>query len=257
MAILEDKKLLITGVLTDDSLAFNVAALALHEGAEVILTGAGRGYSITKRVAKKLKADVDVLELDVTVPSQADQVAKEIEQKWGKLDGVLHAIGYAPEKCLGKGILEADWNDVKVAIEISSYSLKLLAKAFQSLLKKSASPSIIGLDFDASKAWPTYDWMGIAKASLESLTRYLARDLGKDNIRVNLIAAGPFKTVAAKSIPNFVKFEDAWQDRSPLGWDVTDSSSVAKACVALFSDWFPMTTGEIIHVDGGFHAVGA
>jgi enoyl-[acyl-carrier protein] reductase I len=254
--LLEGKHILVTGVLTDDSLAFGVARLAQEQGAEVILTGAGRGLSLTRRIARKLPDPPDVLELDVTVPEQVGQVAEEVASRWGKLDGLLHSIGFAPENCLGGGFLDAGWDDVKVAIEISAYSLKLLAAGFRDLLRSAGGASVVGLDFDASVAWPGYDWMGVAKAALESTARYLARDLGADAIRINLVAAGPIKTMAAKSIPGFSRFEEVWDDRSPLGWSVTDSTPVARACVALLSDWFPATTGEILHVDGGYHAMG-
>jgi enoyl-[acyl-carrier protein] reductase I len=254
--LLEGKHILVTGVLTDDSLAFGVAHLAQEQGAEVILTGAGRGLSLTRRIARKLPDPPDVLELDVTVPEQVGQVAEEVASRWGKLDGLLHSIGFAPENCLGGGFLDAGWDDVKVAIEISAYSLKLLAAGFRDLLRSAGGASVVGLDFDASVAWPGYDWMGVAKAALESTARYLARDLGADAIRINLVAAGPIKTMAAKSIPGFSRFEEVWDDRSPLGWSVTDSTPVARACVALLSDWFPATTGEILHVDGGYHAMG-
>lgn len=254
--LLEGKRILITGVLTDDSLAYAVAELAQKEGAEIVLTGAGRGLSLTKRVARHLPSPPDVLELDVTAEGQAEAVAEDLQSRWGALDGVLHSIGFAPASCLGQGILEAGWDDVKVAIEVSAFSLKLLAKAFRPLMQAAGGGSVVALDFDATVAWPGYDWMGVAKAALESSTRYLARDLGPDRIRVNLIAAGPIKTMAARSIPGFSAFENAWDGRAPLGWSVTDPEPVAKACVALFSDLFPATTGEMIHVDGGFHAVG-
>ena len=258
MGILEGKHILVTGVLTDASLAFSVARLACEQGAEVALTGAGRGLSLTRRVARKLPGEVEVYELDVTVPEHADQVAAAVAANWGHLDGLVHAIGFAPPDCLGDGVLRAGWSDVAIAIEISTYSLKLLAGAFAPLLERSTgSASIVGLDFDATVAWPGYDWMGVAKAGLESLSRYLARDLGPRRIRVNLVAAGPVRTLAAKSIPGFSRFEDVWDERAPLGWDVNDSEAVAQACVALLSDWFPRTTGEIVHVDGGFHATGA
>ncbi len=257
MGILEGKRILVTGVLTDDSLAYGVARLALEQGAEVALTGFGRGLSLTARVARKLPSSVEVYELDATVEEQADRVAHELEQRWGALDGVVHAIGYAPDSCLGSGMLPASWKDVSVALEVSTFSLKVLAAAFAPLLARAShGGSIVGLDFDATVAWPGYDWMGVAKAALESLARYLARDLGPSRIRVNLIAAGPISTVAARSIPSFETFEGVWDDRAPLGWDVKDSEAVAQACVALLSDWFPRTTGEIIHVDGGFHSTG-
>jgi enoyl-[acyl-carrier protein] reductase I len=254
--LLEGKRILVTGVLTDDSLAYGVASLAQEQGAELVLTGAGRGLSLTRRVARHLPHPPDVLELDVTVPDHVAAVASDLRQRWGALDGALHAIGFAPPSCLGGGFLEAGWDDVKVTMEISAFSLKVLAAGLRPLLIEAGGGSIVALDFDATVAWPGYDWMGVAKAALESTARYLARDLGPDRIRVNLVAAGPVRTMAAKSIPGFKSFEDAWDGRAPLGWSVVDSSPVARACVALLSDWFPATTGEMIHVDGGFHAMG-
>jgi enoyl-[acyl-carrier protein] reductase I len=254
--LLEGKRILVTGVLTDDSLAYAVAELAQHEGADIVLTGAGRGLSLTRRVARRLSGPPDVLELDVTNPEHMDTVAAELQERWGALDGALHSIGFAPASCLGGGFLDAPWDDVKVALEISTFSLKLLASGLRPLLQAAGGGSIVGLDFDATVAWPGYDWMGVAKAALESTSRYLARELGPDRIRVNLVAAGPVKTMAAKSIPGFALFEEAWDGRSPLGWSVTDPTPVARACVALLSDWFPATTGEMVHVDGGFHAMG-
>ncbi len=257
MQILENKKILITGVLTESSLAFEIAKQAQNEGAEIILTGAGRGLSLTKRSAKKLVKEPQVLELDVTKPEQLNAAATELSQIWDRLDGIVHSIGFAPADCLGGDILKANWQDVSTALEISTYSLKALAQYFLPLLRLSESSSIVGLDFDATVAWPGYDWMGVAKAALESLTRYLARDLAKDKTRINLIAAGPIRTTAARSIPGFENFEEVWDKRAPLGWDIKDSLPVAKATVALLSDLFPATTGEIIHVDGGYHAIGA
>jgi enoyl ACP reductase len=257
MGILAGKRILITGVLTDASLAFGVAAKAQQEGAEIVLTGAGRALSLTERTARKLPQPADVLELDVTQPGHFETVTADLERRWGSVDGVLHAIGFAPPACLGGGFLDAGWDDVSVALQVSAYSLKALAVALRPLLAAAGGGSVVGLDFDARVAWPAYDWMGVAKAALESTARYLARELGPDEIRVNLVAAGPIKTMAAKSIPGFSQFEDVWDQRAPLGWDVTDSDPVARACVALLSDWFPRTTGEMIHVDGGFHAVGA
>jgi len=254
--LLAGKRLLITGVLTDDSLAFGVAELAQREGARIVLTGAGRGLSLTRRVARKLPDPPDVLELDVTVADHLDAVADDLERRWGGLDGVLHAIGFAPASCLGGGFLDAPWEDVSVALHISTFSLKALTAAMLPLLRAAGGGSVVGLDFDATRAWPSYDWMGVAKAGLESTARYLAKEVGPDKVRVNLVAAGPMRTVAAKSIKGFGAFEEAWQARAPLGWDIGDSSSVAKACAVLLSDWLPMTTGEIIHVDGGYHAMG-
>jgi enoyl-[acyl-carrier protein] reductase I len=257
MGILEGKRILVTGVLTDASLAFAVAQLAQAEGAELVLTGAARGLSITQRTARKLEAPADVLELDVTDASQFDALATELDRRWGGLDGVLHAIGFAPPDCLGGDVMRAGWDDVAVALQISAYSLKPLTQSLLPLLREAGGGSVVALDFDARVAWPVYDWMGVAKAALESLARYLARDVGSAGVRVNLVAAGPARTLAAKSIPGFDRFEAVWSERAPLGWDVTDTKAVARACVALLSDWFPMTTGEILHVDGGFHAIGA
>lgn len=246
-----------TGVLTDASLAFAVARLAQEQGAEIVLSGAGRGLSLTRRTARKLPEPVDVIEMDVTVPAEVQAAAALVEDRWGRLDGLVHAIGYAPPSCLGGDIFQATWQDVAIALEVSTYSLKALAGAFRPLLAATGGGSVVGLDFDARVAWPAYDWMGVAKAGLESLARYLARDLGADRTRVNLVAAGPVRTMAAKSIPGFAEFEETWSKRAPLGWDVRDAEPVARACVALLSDWFPLTTGEMVHVDGGLHAMGA
>jgi enoyl-[acyl-carrier protein] reductase I len=255
MSLLDGKRILVTGVLTDASLAFGVARLAQEQGAEVILTGAGRGLSLTQRTARKLPQPAEVLELDVTSSEHVVAVRDAIGERWGRVDGALHAIGFAPPSCLGGGFMEAPWEDVSVALQISAYSLKTLAEVV--VPHMSEGGSIVGLDFDNStQAWPAYDWMGVAKAALESTSRYLARDLGAQGVRVNLVAAGPVRTLAARSIPGFSVFEDVWDERSPLGWDVkADADAVARSCVALLSDWFPKTTGEIVHVDGGFHAV--
>jgi enoyl-[acyl-carrier protein] reductase I len=255
MGILEGKKIVITGVLTDSSLAFSVARIALEEGADIILTGAGRGLSLTRRTARKLGEGIEVLELDVTQEEHVLDVQRAVADRWGRVDGVLHAIGFAPATCLGDDFFAAPWEDVATAMHVSTYSLKVLADAFVPLMDKGGS--IVGLDFDNQQAWPAYNWMGVAKSALQSLSRYLARELGPKGVRCNLVAAGPIKTVAAKSIPGFALFEDTWDGRAPLGWDVQDAIPVARACVALLSDWFPSTTGEIVHVDGGYHAVGA
>ncbi len=255
MPLLAGKRILVTGVLTDASLAFAVARLAQSEGAEIVLTGAGRGLSLTTRTARKLPHPVEVLELDVANAEHAVAVRTHLEQTWGRIDGALHAIGFAPQSCLGGNFMGAPWEDVAMAMQISAYSLKTIAEICAPLMTQGGS--IVGLDFDASVAWPAYDWMGVCKAAFESTSRYLARDLGPKQIRVNLVAAGPIKTMAAKSIPGFTAFEDAWAPRAPLGWDVRNPEPVARSCVALLSDWFPATTGEIIHVDGGYHAIGA
>ena len=255
MGLLDGKKIVITGVLTDASLAFGVARLAREEGAEIVLTGAGRALKLTERTARKLGEGIDVFELDVTVPEHGVAVREALDAKWAHVDGVLHAIGFAPEACLGDDFLGATWDDVAIAMHVSAYSLKALADAFLPLMGPGGS--FVGLDFDNRQAWPAYNWMGVAKSALQSVSRYLAKEVGPQGIRSNLVAAGPIKTMAAKSIPGFALFEDTWDVRAPLGWDVGDSEPVAKACIALLSDWFPATTGEIIHVDGGYHAMGA
>lgn len=255
MGILSGKNIVITGVLTDASLAFGVAQLAQQEGATIVLTGAGRGLSITQRAAKKLQTPVEVVELDVTVDEHTVKARNEVKKIMPRVDGVLHSIGFAPAACLGEDFMAASWQDVSIAMQISAYSLKTLADAFVPLM--TSGGSIVGLDFDNTVSWPAYNWMGVAKSALESTNRYLAKALGPKNIRCNLVAAGPIRTMAAKSIPSFGAFEDIWSDRAPLGWNVNDSSSVARSTVALLSDWFPATTGEIIHVDGGFHSTGA
>jgi enoyl-[acyl-carrier protein] reductase I len=255
MAILAGKNILVTGVLTDGSIAFHVAKIAQEQGARVILTGFGRALSLTTRIAGRLPELPPIIELDVTNQSHLDGLADEIRKHVPHLDGVVHSIGFAPEAALGGNFLNTAWEDVATAVEVSAYSLKSLSLACRPTFTGGAS--IVGLDFDASVAWPKYDWMGVAKAALESTSRYLARDLGSENIRVNLVAAGPIRTMAAKSIPGFDEFEKVWNDRSPLEWDVNDPQPAAKAVVALLSDWFPKTTGEIVHVDGGLHAMGA
>ena len=253
MGLLDGKRLLITGVITDASIAFSIARLAQQEGATVVLTGFGR-LSLVERVARKLPQPPPVVELDVANPDHLASLADRVREHVDGLDGVVHAIGFAPASCLGGGFLDAPWNDVSTALEVSAYSLKSLAVAALPLL--GAGASIVGLDFDARVAWPAYDWMGVAKAALESTSRYLARELGPRGVRVNLVAAGPIRTMAAKSIPGFSTFEDAWHDRAPLGWDNADAVPVARSTLALLSDWFPATTGELVHVDGGFHAMG-
>ena len=257
MGILDGKNIVVTGVLTDASLAYAVARVARQEGANLVLTGAGRGLSLTKRTARKLPAgdEIPVFEFDVTDASHADAVRQAVAAHWDRVDGVLHAIGFAPQTLLGDNFMGATWDDVAVALHISTYSLKVLADAFVPLM--TVGGSIVGLDFDNSVTFPAYNWMGVAKSALQSLNRYLARELGPSGIRCNLVAAGPVRTMAAKSIPGFAQFEDIWDERAPLGWDINDPQPVAKACVALFSDWFPATTGEIVHVDGGFHSTGA
>ena len=255
MGLLEGKKIVVTGVLMESSLAFRVAQLAQREGATVVLTGAGRGLSLTQRTARKLDSAVDVFEFDVTVADHVESAREQVRGSLGTVDGVVHSIGFAPETCLGDDFMAPQWSDVSIAMQISAYSLKTLAEAFLPLMPSGSA--IVGMDFDNTVAWPAYNWMGVAKAALESTSRYLAKELGPRGIRCNLVAAGPIRTMAAKSIPGFKKFEDVWDDRAPLGWDVNNSEPVARTTIAMLSDWFPATTGEIIHVDGGYHAMGA
>ncbi len=255
MGILNGRSVLVTGVLTDQSIAFHIARLCQQEGASVILTSFGRALSLTTRVASRLPSPVETVELDVTDREHLATLADRLRPHTDCIDGVVHSIGFAPEAALGGNFLNTEWADVATAVEVSAYSLKSLTMACLPLMDRGGS--VVGLDFDATVAWPTYDWMGVAKAALESTSRYLARDLGSRGIRVNLVAAGPIRTMAAKSIPGFAEFEEVWKERAPLGWDLTNPEPAARACVALLSDWFPATTGEIVHVDGGVHSQGA
>ena len=252
MGILEGKKLLVTGVLMDSSIAFHVAKLAQQEGAQVVLTSFGRTMKITQTIAKRLPRTPPVVELDVTDQEHLDSLAERLTEHVDSLDGVLHSIGFAPQGAFN--FLEGTWEDVATAMHASAYSLKALSVAALPLMTHGGS--IVGLTFDAKYAWPVYDWMGVAKAAFESTSRYCARDLGPRGVRVNLVAAGPIGTTAAKSIPGFETLAGSWSERAPLGWDRADPVPSAKACVALLSDWFPATTGEIVHVDGGVHAMG-
>ena len=250
--MLTGKTFLITGVLMESSIAFHVAKIAQEQGAQVILTSFGRTMKITRTIAKRLPQEAPVIELDVTSEEDLAALADRIGEHAERLDGVLHSIGFAPEGAFT--FLDATWEDVGTAVHVSAYSLKALAVA--ALPRMTEGGSIVGLTFDASYAWPVYDWMGVAKAAFESTNRYLARDLGPKGVRCNLVAAGPIRTTAAKSIPGFETFENSWDDRAPVGWDVNDPVPTAKACTMLLSDWFPATTGEILHVDGGVHAMG-
>jgi meromycolic acid enoyl-[acyl-carrier-protein] reductase len=253
MGILAGKRVVVTGVLTDSSIAFHVAKVAQQEGATVVLTGYGR-LSLVERIAKRLPDPPPVLELDVTDSGHLGSLAERLSGHVDRLDGVVHAVAFAPQEAMGGNFLNTCWEDVATAVQVSAFSLKSLAMAALPLMD--GGGSIVGLDFDASVAWPGYDWMGVAKAGLESCARYLARDLGGKGIRVNLVSAGPLRTMAAKSIPGFDRFEGLWGERAPLGWNITDPGPAARACVALLSDWFPATTGEIVHADGGAHAMG-
>jgi len=255
--LLEGKKLLITGVLTDDSIAWHVARIVQQEGAEIVATGFGRGMRLTERSVRRLPEPCDVLELDINDPAHVGALTADLTDRWGKIDGALHAIAFAPADALGGNFLNTPVESAQIAFVTSAFSYKTLAVALLPLMKKAGGGSLVALNFDNTQAWPAYDWMGVAKSALESVTRYLARDLGPDGIRANAVSAGPLGTVAAKSIPGFDKFDEVWRERSPLVWDATDPEPVARMVAVLLSDWAPMTTGEIVHVDGGFHAVAA
>jgi enoyl-[acyl-carrier protein] reductase I len=255
VGILEGKKILVTGVLTEASIAFTAARLAQEEGAEVLLSSFGRMLPITQKIAERLPKPVQVIELDATNQEHLDALADNVKQHLGSLDGVVHAIAFAPQTALGGNFMETPWSDVATAVEVSAYSLKSITTACLPVLNNPSS--VVGLTFDATVSWPVYDWMGVAKAAFESTARYLARYLGDKGIRVNLVSAGPLRTTAAKGIPGFATMEELWTDRAPLGWDLTDTEAAARGLVALLSDWFPATTGEMIHVDGGLHSTGA
>jgi enoyl-[acyl-carrier protein] reductase I len=254
--MLDGKRLLVTGVVTRHSIAWAVAERAQRAGAEIVLTGFGRGRRMTERAARALPEPPDVLELDVNEPADIVAVRDELDRRWGSLDGVLHAIAYAPPDALGGEFLTTPPDSAAQAFVTSAYSFKALAAGLRPLLA-TARGSVVGLDFDASSAWPGYDWMGVAKAGLESVSRYLARDLGPDGIRVNLVSAGPLETPAAGGIPGFDQLADRWSEQAPLGWDTGDPAAVAGAACFLLSDWCEATTGEILHVDGGYHAMAA
>jgi meromycolic acid enoyl-[acyl-carrier-protein] reductase len=256
MGLLDGKRLLVAGVTMDTSIGFAAAKVAQEEGATVLISNFGRALSITRRIAKRLPVEPPVLDLDVTDEEHLAGLADQVREHVDGLDGVVHSIAYGnPETLLGGKFLTGPWDDVATAVRVSAYSLMSLTQACRPLM--SAGSSVVGLTFDATVAWPAYDWMGVAKAGLESTARYLARDLGPEGIRVNLVSAGPLRTLAAKAIPGFSDLEDMWSSRAPLGWDNTDQTPTAKAICALLSDFFPATTGEIVHVDGGFHAMGA
>ncbi|MGL5817948.1 MAG: enoyl-ACP reductase FabI [Phycicoccus sp.] len=250
--LLEGKNLLVTGVLMDSSIAFHIARLAQEQGANVVLTSFGRTTKITTTIARRLPSTPPVVELDVQNDDDLAALAERVREHVPQLDGVVHSIGFAPPGAFA--FMEAGWADVSTAVQVSAYSLQALTRATLPLM--GAGGSVVGLTFDARYAWPVYDWMGVAKAAFEATNRYLARDVGPRGIRCNLVAAGPIRTTAARSIPGFERFEEAWESRAPLGWDVGDPEPAARACIALMSDWFPATTGEIVHVDGGFHAMG-
>lgn len=254
MGLLEGKKLLITGVLMESSIAFHVARLAQEQGAQVVLSSFGRQLRLTSAIARRLPQPAPVVELDVTSTEDLEVLSERVGEHADTLDGVVHSIGFAPQSVMGGNFLAGQWEDVATAMQISAFSLKSLAVAAKPLLNPGSS--VVGLTFDARYAWPVYDWMGVAKAAFESTARYLARDLGPEGIRVNLVSAGPVRTTAAKSIPGFAEMEGAWPDRAPLGWDADDPEPTARTVTGLLSDWFPATTGEVVHADGGVHAMG-
>ncbi|WP_193095325.1 enoyl-ACP reductase FabI [Brevibacterium sp. FME17] len=252
MGILDGKRILVTGVLTEASIAFAAARIAQEQGAEVILSSFGRQMKITQVISERLPEPTKVIELDATNEEDLEALPERLE---GNIDGIVHAIAFAPKDALGGVFLDTPWDSVSAAIQVSAFSLKAITVAAKPVLNKGAG--VVGLTFDATISWPVYDWMGVAKAAFESTARYLAKYVGEDGIRVNLVSAGPLKTTAATSIPGFGTLEDMWGDRAPLGWDQKDTTPAGKAIVALLSDWFPATTGEMVHVDGGFHSTGA
>lgn len=254
--LLAGKRLLVTGVLTEASIAFATARIAQQQGADIVLTGFGKGLRLTSRVAARLPQEPDVLEMDVTDTDQVDGAVADLDARWGGLDGLVHAIGFAPASAIGGDFLQTPWEDVATALRVSTYSFATLGRAMAPLLGQAGGGSYVGLDFDATVAWPSYDWMGVAKAGLESACRYVARELGEQGTRVNLVAAGPLKTMAARQIEGFASFEDTWDDRAPLGWDVSDADPVGRVVCALLSDFMPGVTAEIVHCDGGVHAMG-
>jgi enoyl-[acyl-carrier protein] reductase I len=255
--LLEGKRLLITGVLTDDSIAWHTARIAQEEGAEVVCTGFGRGLRLTERAVQRLPRPSEVVELDINQPEHVSALVTLLDEKWGAVDGALHAIAFAPADALGGNFLNTPSESASTAFITSAFSFKTLAVALLPLMQAAGGGSLVTLDFDNTQAWPAYDWMGVAKSALQSVTRYLARDLGLHRIRANAVSAGPLGTVAAKSIPGFSVFDETWRKRAPLGWDIESADPVARMVCVLLSDWAPMTSGEIIHVDGGFHAVAA
>jgi len=255
--ILAGKRVLVTGMLTPRSIAFAIAEAAQRAGAQIVLTSFGRAMSLTERSARRLDPAPDVLELDVTDLAQTAQLAEELRRRWGGVDAVVHAVGFAPEDALGGRFLSTPWESVATAMHVSAFSLKTLAATLAPLMPEGSGGSVVTLTFDAAQAWPLYDWMGPTKAALESIVRYLARDLGPRRVRVNAVAAGPLETVAAKSIPGFNSLKESWTRQAPLGWDPGDADPVADAVVFLLSDMARAITGEVLHVDGGFFSQGA
>jgi len=253
--LLKGKRIVVTGVLTDGSIAWHVARLAQEQGASIVVTGFGRAMRITERSAQRLPDPPPVLELDITEPAHMEALVADLDERWGTVDGALHAIAYAPEDALGGLFLSTPAESAATAFITSAFSFKTLAAGLRPLMQRAGGGSLVALDFDNTWAWPGYDWMGVSKAALQSVTRYLARYLGADNIRANAVAAGPISTIAARSIPGIEEFVEVWGERAPLQWDIEDPEPIAQMVCVLLSDWTPATTGEVVHVDGGFHAV--
>lgn len=256
MGILEGKRILVAGVTMHTSIGYRVADIAQREGATVIVSNLGRAVGVTRKAVQRLDPVPPVLELDVTDPEHLERLPEQLREHVDGLDGIVHSIAFAnPKRALGGAFLDTEWDDVATSLHTSTYSLKSLTMACRPLL---ANPSsVVGLTFDARVSWPGYDWMGVSKAALESTTRYLARYLGPEGVRVNLVAAGPIDTIAKTAIPGAEQYNEVWGQRAPLGWDPTDATATAKAVCLLLSDWLPATTGEMLHVDGGLHSTGA
>jgi len=255
--LLDGKRVLVTGVLTPKSIAFGIAEAAQRAGAQVVLTSFGRAMSLTERSARRLDPACDVLELDVTSIEQTEALARDLQQRWGGLDAAVHAVGFAPDDALGGHFMDTPWQSVATAMQVSAFSLKTMANALVPLMPEQTGGALVTLTFDAAQAWPAYDWMGPTKAALESIVRYLARDLGPRHVRVNAVAAGPLETIAARSIPGFNALKSSWSRQAPLGWDPADAGPVADAVVFLLSDLARAISGEVLHVDGGFFSQGA
>ena len=254
--LLHDKRLLITGVVTTDSIAFATASAALEAGAQVVLSGLGRDLDLTRETAEQLPSAVDILEADLTDPEHLVALTDDLRGRWGHLDGALHAVAFAPREALAGDFLAASAEAATRAFHTSTHTYASLARVLADLAPD-AGASLVGLDFDAAGAWPVYNWMGVCKAGLEAVNRYVARDLGPRRIRSNLVAAGPIHTRAAGGIPDFAALTNAWDAGSPIAWDHNDSAPVADAVIFLLSDLARMVTGEILHVDGGYHAMAA
>ena len=252
--MLQNKTLLITGILTDKSIAYHSAKIAIDNGATVIATGFGKGLRITERAVKRLSEDIKVYEMDIQNPQQVEEAVNSVKESHGTIDGILHAIAFSPTEAMGGNFMNTEVEDAMTSFEVSAFSLKTLAKGFQSIMNNPSS--IVALDFDNSQAWPGYDWQGVAKSGLQSIVRYLAYYLGEDGIRVNAVASGPLATTAAKNIPGFTSMEGEWDKKAPLGWDTKNPEPVAKVVNFLLSDFSEAVTGEVIHVDGGAHAIG-